>query len=148
MAGRVYERSVCETADVLERWGCFPSPDRWPSARLQWRRAVLQGSQEVKLQSSLSLSLIFFCTFHLLCMHLCSHLLPLHSFTHVNISACDKGTEGACWLVFVSVLEVDIGRNKSHAGSCPAQSLHWVPSLMATAECGTSKSHYLTQLLY
>lgn len=49
----------------------------------------------------------------------------------VNISTRDKGTEGACWLVFVSVLEADTGGNKWHAGSCPAQSLHWVPSLMA-----------------
>lgn len=41
----------------------------------------------------------------------------------VNISVHDKGTEGACWLVCVSVLEADTGGNKRYAGSCPAQSL-------------------------
>lgn len=35
----------------------------------------------------------------------------------VSRVVCDKGTEGACWLQRVSVLEADTGGNKWHAGS-------------------------------
>lgn len=62
----------------------------------------------------------------------------------VNISVRDKGTEGACWLVCASVLEADTGGNKRHADRCPAQSLHWVPSLMEVPDCALSQSDCLT----
>lgn len=77
-----------------------------------------------------------------MCVRACS-FIPF-ALLCVNISVCDKGTEGACWLVRVSVLEADTGGNKRYAGSCPAQSLHWVPSLMAIPDCVSSQSHYLT----
>ncbi len=110
--------------------------------------AALQRSQEVKLQSSLSLSYFFHQSLYLsssLCACVCVLIYSLCAPTVcVNISVRDKGTEGACWLVRVSVLEADTGGNKRHAGSCPAQSLHWAPSLMAVPDCVSSQSHYLT----
>lgn len=119
--------------------------DGYQQGSSEW---VLLYSGAKRLSCNLHcLSLIFSlsrCTFHLLCVCLRAHLFPLHSMVCVNISVCDKGTEGACWLVFVSVLQADTGGNKRHAGSCPAQSLHWVPLLMAIPDCVSSQSHYLT----
>lgn len=140
----VCRMSVCEHADVLGRWSCLSLPDRWLSARLQRVSAALQWSQEVKLQSPLSLSYFFpslavpfiFSVCICVCMYVC--LFTPFAFLCVNISVRDKGTEGACWLVRVNVLEADNGGNKRHTSSCPAQGLHWVPSLVAVPDCVSS----------
>lgn len=134
---------------VAEAAGAPPPPDRWQSGGPQQATPAFPPSQEVKLQSSLSLSLPSqhhhsHCTFHLhsvrarVCVRpsvsVFARLLiySLHSPSAcVNISVRDKGTEGGCWLLFASVLPADTGGNKWRAGSCPARSLRWLPSLMA-----------------
>lgn len=97
-----------ERADVLGRWSCLSLPDRWLSARLLRVSAALQQSQEVKLQSPLSLFLIFSlsrCTFHLLCVHLCvcvrAHLFPLHSYVWISVCVIKEQKEPVGWYAWV-----------------------------------------------
>lgn len=133
---------------VAEAAPTAPPPDRWRSGGPQQATPALPPSQEVKLQSSLSLSLpapppplslhlsssLCVCVRERTSVSVSARMLiySLHSPSAcVNISVRDKGTEGGCWLLFASVLPADTGGNKWRAGSCPARSLRWLPSLMA-----------------
>ena len=104
--------SVCERVDVSVRWGCLPLPDRWLSARLQWVSAALQWSQEVKLQSSLSLSYFFSLSRCPLSSSLCAYVCvgecvcsftPLALLQCVWISLCviKEQKEPVGWYVWV-----------------------------------------------
>lgn len=104
----VCSMSVCEHADVLGRWSCLSLPDRWLSARLQRVSAALQWSQEVKLQSPLSLSYFFpslsvpfisLCAFVCVCM--CACLLPLHYYVWISMCVIKEQKEPVGWYVWV-----------------------------------------------
>ena len=92
---------------VVRRWSCLSLPDRWLSARLLRVSAALQRSQEVKLQSPLSLPPLIFplsrCTFHLLSVCLCvrAHLLPLHLYLWVSVRLIKEQKEPVGWWAWV-----------------------------------------------